>query len=85
MASDSLRQRLGGGTRFAPMEIAHHALFTTREKLDLLHQLKAEVTGERANPDALGFKPEEIDRAIEAVKLGARTGIGTETEPRDDA
>jgi hypothetical protein len=85
MAFDSLKQRLGGSTKFAPMQIAHHPLFTAREKLDLLHQLKAEVTGERANPDALGFEPEEIDRAIEAVKLGVQHGVGTKTALPDSA
>jgi hypothetical protein len=84
MAFDSLEQRMGGGTNFAPMQIAHHSLFTAREKLELLHKLKAEVTGERANPDALGFEPEEIDRAIEEVKLGVQNGVGTKTVLRGD-
>jgi hypothetical protein len=76
---DSLKQRMGGADLLLPMEIAHHSLFTAREKIELLHRLKAEVTGERANPDALGFDPEEIDRAIADVREGVQSGQGTET------
>jgi hypothetical protein len=68
---ESLEPRANSRDRLLPMEIAHHALFTAREKLELLTRLKAEVTGERANPLVLGFSPEEIDRAIEDVKLRA--------------
>lgn len=76
---DAPEQRMGGRDRLLPMEIAHHSLFTAREKIELLTRLKAEVTNERADPLALGFSPEEIDRAIEEVKLGAQNGEGTET------
>jgi hypothetical protein len=71
---DSPDQRTDGADALLPMEIAHHSLFTAREKLDLLHRLKAEVTAERASPEALGFDPEEIDRAIEEVKRGVESG-----------
>ena len=49
----------------SPMQIAHNPLFTAREKIDLLNRLKAEVTGEDANPDNLAFDASEIDAAIE--------------------
>lgn len=78
---DPLEQGTGGG-QLLPMEIARHSLFTAREKLELLHRLKAEVTGERASPEALGFDPEEIDRAIAEVRQGVRNGAGTEAGPR---
>ena len=58
----------------SPMQIAHNPLFTAREKIDLLHRLKAEVTGEDANPDHLAFGPEEIDAAIEEIKLEVQDG-----------
>ena len=45
-----------------------------RKKIDLLNQLKAEVTGEAANPDQLGYDPEEIDAAIEEIKLEVQDG-----------
>jgi hypothetical protein len=58
----------------SPMQIAHNPLFTAREKIELLNQLKAEVTGEDANPDQLGFEPEEIDAAIQEIKLEVQDG-----------
>jgi hypothetical protein len=60
--------------RTSPMQIAHSPLFTAREKIDLLNQLKAEVTGEAANPDQLGYDPEEIDAAIAEIKLEVQDG-----------
>lgn len=56
------------------MQIAHNPLFTAREKIELLHQLKAGVTGEAANPDALAYEPSEIDAAIEEIKLDVQRG-----------
>jgi hypothetical protein len=61
-------------SRTSPMQIAHNPLFTAREKIDLLNQLKSEVTGEAANPDQLGYDPEEIDAAIEEIKLEVQDG-----------
>ena len=58
----------------SPMQIAHNPLFTAREKIELLNELKAEVTGEAANPDALAYDPSEIDAAIEEIKLEVQRG-----------
>ena len=55
--------------RTSPMQIAHNPLFTAREKIEMLNQLKAEVTGEAANPDGLAYDPTEIDAAIQEIKL----------------
>lgn len=60
--------------RTSPMQIAHNPLFTAREKIDLLNELKAEVTGEAANPDGLAYDPAEIDAAIEEIKLEVQQG-----------
>jgi hypothetical protein len=57
-----------------PAEIARNAVLTTREKLDLLHRLRSESTGERANPAALPFDIGDIDRAIEEVRRDALGG-----------
>ena len=35
MVFDSLKQRMGGGDQLNPMQIAHHTLFTAREKIEL--------------------------------------------------
>lgn len=58
----------------SPMQIAHNPLFTAREKIELLNQLKAEVTGEDANPDNLGYDPQEIDAAIAEIRLEVQEG-----------
>lgn len=63
MAFDSLKAQAGAANALAPMQIAQHSLFTAKEKIELLHQLKAEVTGASAEGDDLGFSPEEIDAA----------------------
>ena len=60
--------------RTSPMQIAHNPLFTVREKIDLLNELKAEVTGEASNPDDLAYDPAEIDAAIEEIKLEVQRG-----------
>lgn len=62
----------------SPMQIAHNPLFTAREKIEMLHELKAEVTGETANPDQLGYDPEEIDAAIAEIKLEVQEGTRPE-------
>jgi hypothetical protein len=79
MAFDSTEARMGGRDHFTPMQIAHHTLFTAKEKLDLLHKIKAEVSGAVLNEDALGFSPDEIDDAIAQVRLGAQNGEQTRT------
>ena len=79
MAFDSSGARMGGKDNFTPMQIAHNTLFTAKEKLDLLHLIKAEVTGAVQNEDDLGFSPEEIDEAIAEVKLEAQHGEQTRT------
>jgi hypothetical protein len=60
--------------RTSPMQIAHNPLFTTREKIELLNKLKAEVTGEAPNPDDLAYDPAEIDAAIEELRLEVQEG-----------
>jgi hypothetical protein len=60
----------------SPMQIAHSPLFTAREKLEMLSEIKAEVTGERVNPDNLAYDPDEIDAAIQEIKLEVQDGDG---------
>ena len=71
----------------SPMQIAHNPLFTAREKIDLLNALKAEVTGEAANPDRLAYDPEEIDAAIAEIRLEVQDGerpLPSFVEDRDE-
>jgi hypothetical protein len=62
----------------SPMQIAHNPLFTAREKIELLNELKAEMIGDTANPDHLGYDPDEIDAAIAEIKLEVQDGTRPE-------
>ncbi len=84
MAFDSLKDRQGGKDRLRPMEIAHNPLFTAREKIALLNDLKAEVTGAQQEGDDLGIDAEEIDAAIAEVHQGVQSGVGTGTVLKGD-
>lgn len=84
MVFDTLRQRMGGSDELNPMFIAHHTLFTAREKIELLNELKAEANGAVAEGRPVDFEPEEIDRAIAEVREGVESGVGTETVLRGD-
>lgn len=84
MVFDSLRDRMGGHDKVTPMGIAHNSLFTAKEKLELLHQLKADATGAGQEGDDLGFDPEEIDQAIADVREGVQNGVGSETVLKGD-
>lgn len=84
MVFDSLRDRMGGQDRVTPMGIAHNSLFTAKEKIELLNQLKADVTGASQEGDDLGFDSEEIDQAIAEVRQGVQDGVGAETVLKGD-
>ncbi|MBU1334569.1 MAG: hypothetical protein ACK4G5_10320 [Devosia sp.] len=84
MIFDSLRDRMGGNDKITPMAIAHNSLFTAREKLDLLHQLKSDVTGASQEGKDLGFDAEEIDLAIAEVRQGVQDGVGGDTVIKGD-
>ena len=84
MVFDTLKQRLGGQDQLHPMTIAQHTLFTAREKLELLNQIKAEASGAQTEGDPVAFDPQEIDEAIAHVHEGVANGVGTETVFKGD-
>ena len=84
MVFDSLRQRMGGHDNLSPMQIAHNPLFTAKEKIELLQQLKADVTSANSNGDDLGFDAEEIDAAIAEVRQGVENNVGADTVLKGD-
>ena len=84
MAFDSLRERVGGDGNVTPMEIAHHALFTAKEKIELLNQLKADVTGAHHEGKSMAVDADEIDAAIAEVRRGVQDGVGAHTVARGD-
>ena len=75
MALDSTERH---EAKTSPMQIAHNPLFTAREKIEMLNELKAEVTGEQANPDHLGYDPDEIDTAIAEIRQEVQDGTRPE-------
>ena len=84
MVFDSLRDRMGGHDNLTPMQIAHNTLFTAKEKIELLNQLKANLTGVQQEGDDVGFDAEEVDAAIAEVRQGVQDGVGTETVLKGD-
>ena len=82
---DSDKNRTGGADRLSPMQVANHRLFTAHEKVRLLQELKAEVTGVEPNEDDFGFSGAEIEEAIVEIRLGAQDAVGTDTVLRGDA
>ena len=84
MIFDSLRDRMGGHDNLTPMQIAHNTLFTAKEKIELLNQLKANLTGAQQEGENVGFDAEEVDAAIAEVRQGVQDGVGTETVLKGD-
>lgn len=84
MLFDSLRDRMGGDDKITPMGIAHNSLFTAREKIELLSQLKADATAAGEEGREIGFHAEEIDQAIEEVRQGVQDGVGADTVLKGD-
>jgi hypothetical protein len=84
MVFDSLRDRMGGHDNLTPMQIAHNTLFTAKEKIELLNQLKANLTGLQQEGDDVGFDADEVDAAIAEVRQGVQDGVGTETVLKGD-
>jgi hypothetical protein len=85
MVFDSAQDRAGGREGLTPLQVAHHPLFTAREKIELLQQIKAEITGAEPNEDQLGFSAQEVDAAIAEVRAGVQNGVGSETVFKGDA
>jgi hypothetical protein len=84
MVFDSLKDQMIGRDNLTPMQIASHSLFTAREKLDLLQQLKADAANADAEGPGFGFASGEIDEAIAHVHQGVQDGVGTETVLKGD-
>jgi hypothetical protein len=78
VAIDSGEEHVSG-EMLTPMSIAHHTLFTAREKLDLLQQIKSEVTSTGEGDSYRGFSPEEIDEAIEEVRRVVQDKLALDT------
>jgi hypothetical protein len=84
MVFDTHKHSTGAPAPLNPMMIAHNALFTAREKMEMLNQLRAEAVVAMAEGNPAIFEPEEIDQAIEEVREDIQRGVGTETAQRGD-
>jgi hypothetical protein len=84
MVFDTLERRVGRANPLSPMQIARHTLFTAREKLDLLAQVKAQAMGALVEGDPVAFEPAEVDAAIAHVRDGVARGMGSETVLKGD-
>ena len=84
MAFDSLTERMGGQDNVTPMEIAHNTLFTAKEKIELLNQLKADATVAAQEGREIAVDGDEIDEAIAEVRQGVQDGVGADTVLRGD-
>jgi hypothetical protein len=58
-----------------PMLIARHVGFTAREKLELLTQLRSDVSVAALNGDMPAFAPSEVDAAIALIKQSVQRGM----------
>ncbi|MCR6637375.1 hypothetical protein [Devosia sp.] len=84
MVFGNLEREIMSRDSLTPMQIAQHSLFTAREKLDLLHQLRADASGAEAEGRGFGFTSGEIDEAIAHVHRGVQHGVGTQTVFKGD-
>ena len=85
MDSDSLNEGTARPDGVRPMDIAHNDRFTAKEKIELLNQLKADITVAQQEGREPGIALEEIDRAIAEVRQDIEGGHGPETPLRGDS
>jgi hypothetical protein len=85
MVSANFSEPVNGQSSITPEGIAHNDLFTAKEKIELLNQLKADFTVTQQEGLEPAFSLEEIDRAISDVRQDIKEGHGTETLSRGDA
>lgn len=69
----------------SPSAIAHNNLFTAKEKIDLLSQMKADLSVAQQEGLEPAFALNAIDQAIAEVRQDVEDGHGTETLSRGDA
>lgn len=85
MTLDPAAESHGGeGQGLSPMQIANHPLFTAREKLGLLTELRTGLAAMAGNAAALSFTAGEVDAAIAAVRQRAASGLEAGMLPAGD-
>ncbi|MET3926739.1 hypothetical protein [Devosia sp. 2618] len=84
MVFDTIRDRTTDADDVTPGQIASNNLFTAKEKLALLNQIKADATGAEQEGRAFEFDAEEIERAIAVVRESVETGVSVDTIIKGD-
>lgn len=72
-------------TGVRPTDIAHNDLFTAKEKIELLSQLKADITVAQQEGREPGIALEEIEQALAEVRQDIEQGHGTEAVTRGES
>ena len=85
MVSDGQGDEGSGQESISPSAIAHNNLFTAKEKINLLSQMKADLSVAQQEGLEPAFSLEAIDQAIAEVRRDIEDGHGTETLSRGDA
>jgi hypothetical protein len=85
MGVDGPNDQAGGQDSISPAAIARNDLFTAKEKIELLSQMKADLSVAQQEGLEPAFSLEAIDQAIAEVRRDIEDGHGTETLSRGDA
>ncbi len=65
-------------------EIARSSILSTREKMQLLHDLRREATWAPSPRTALGFDVDDVDRAMDGLRRRVWQGQGPRIERGGD-
>jgi hypothetical protein len=85
MVAGGQNDDVGQQDSVSPSSIAHNNLFTAKEKIKLLTQMKADLSVAQQEGLEPAFSLEAIDQAIAEVRQDIEEGHGTETLSRGDA
>ena len=85
MVSDGQGEQDSRQESVSPSAIAHNDLFTAKEKIELLSQMKADLQVAQQEGLEPAFSLDAIDQAIAEVRRDIEGGHGTETLSRGDA
>lgn len=77
MAFDTVESGAGNDL-LTPAHIAHNDLFSPREKMDLLNQLRSDARAAGEEGREPSFDLDQIDRAIAQVRQSVQDGVAGE-------
>lgn len=74
MRAEPAESRRSDRDSLSPMQVAQHPLFTAREKIEMLEEMRAGFSN-ISDIDGFGFEADEIDVALAEVRLSALSGL----------